>query len=96
MASIKARLHLLSAYIDTLRPEVTTFITKSGNEFHTPLPPETYLMQYGAYTPNGQRIALYPHPIVGVDALSLSLYQMIDEAVEVGKLEIPELECDEL
>ena len=53
-------------------------------------------MQYGAYTPNGQRIALYPHPIVGVDALSLSLYQMIDEAVEVGKLEIPELECDEL
>ena len=61
-----------------------------------PKTPEEYLMQHGAYTPDGRRIALYPHPVEGVDALSLSLYQMIDEAVEVGKLEFPELESDEL
>ena len=39
---------------------------------------------------------IYPHPVEGVDALSLSFYQMIDEAIEVGKLELPEPESDEL
>ena len=96
MPSIKERLRMLSAYVDTLRPEMTTFIVEGGSEFHTPLMPEEYLMQYGAYTPDGRRIVLYPHPVEGVDALSLSLYQMIDEAVEVRKLEFPELESDEL
>lgn len=96
MPSIKDRLRLLSAYVDTLRPEMTTFLVAGGSEFHTPLMPEEYLMQHGAYTPDGRRIVLHPHPVEGVDALSLSLYQMIDEAVEVGKLEFPELESDEL
>ena len=96
MPSIRERLRTLSAYVETLRPEMTTFIVAGGGEFHTPLTPEEYLMQHGAYTPDGRRIVLYPHPVEGVDALSLSLYQMIDEAVEVGKLEFPELESDEL
>ena len=56
---------------------------------------EEYLMQHGAYTPDGRRIVLYPHPVEGIDALSLFLYQLIDEAVEIGKLEFPELESDE-
>ena len=32
----------------------------------------------------------------GVEELMDLLYQLIDEAVEVGKLEFPELESDEL
>lgn len=96
MPSIKERLRLLSAYVETMRPEMTTFIVAGGGEFYTPLMPEEYLMQHGAYTPDGRRIVLYPHPVEGVDALSLSLYQLIDEAVEIGKLEFPELESDEL
>ena len=96
MPSIKERLRMLSAYVETMRPEMTTFIVAGGGEFYTPLMPEEYLMQLGAYTPDGRRIVLYPHPVEGIDALSLSLYQMIDEAVEVGKLEFPELESDEL
>ena len=47
-------------------------------------------------TPDGKRIVLYPHPVEGVDPLSLSLYQMLDEAIEQGKLELPELESDEI
>lgn len=55
------------------------------------------LREYGAYTPDGRRIALYPHPIEGIDPLSLSLYQMIDEAIEAGRLDLPEeLESDPL
>ena len=96
MPSVKERLQMLSEYVDTLRPEMTTFIVAGGVEFHTPLTPEEYLVQHGAYTPDGRRIVLYPHPVEGIDALSLSLYQMIDEAVEVGKLKFPELESDEL
>ena len=90
MPSIKERLRMLSAYVETMRPEMTTFIVAGGGEFYTPLMPEEYLMQHGAYTPDGRRIVLYPHPVEGIDAL------MIDEAVEVGKLEFPELESDEL
>ena len=96
MPSIKERLRLLSDYVDSQRPTLTTFIVVGVSEFHTPLMPEEYLMQHGAYTPDGRRIVLYPHPVEGIDALSLSLYQLIDEAVEVGKLEFPELESDEL
>ena len=96
MPSIKERLRLLSAYVETMRPEMTTFIVAGGNEFHTLMTAEEYLTQCGAYTPDGRRIVLYPHPVEGVDALSLSLYQLIDEAVEVGKLEFPKLESDEL
>ena len=96
MPSIKERLLMLSAYVDGLRPEVTTFLVAGGGEFHTPLTPEEYLMRHGAYTPDGRRIVLYPHPVEGVDPLSLGLYQLIDEAVEIGKLQFPELESDEL
>ena len=96
MPSIKERLRMLSAYVDGLRPEVTTFLVAGGGEFHTPLTPEEYLMRHGAYTLDGRRIVLYPHPVEGVDPLSLGLYQLIDEAVEIGKLQFPELESDEL
>ena len=96
MPSIKERLRMLSAYVDGLRPEVTTFLVAGGGEFHTPLTPEEYLMRHGAYTPDGRRIVRYPHPVEGVDPLSLGLCQLIDEAVEIGKLQFPELKSDEL
>ena len=95
MPSVKERLRMLSEYVDGLRPEITTFIVEGGGEFHTSKDPFAYLLEHGAYTPDGRRIVLYPHPIEGIDALSLSFYQMIDEAIEAGKLELPELESDE-
>lgn len=96
MPSIKERLRLLSAYVETMRPEMTTFIVAGGNEFHTLMTAGGISDSVRRIHPGRTRIVLYPHPVEGVDALSLSLYQMIDEAVEVGKLEFPELESDEL
>ena len=44
-----------------------------------------YLIVNGVETPRG-RIAAYPHPVDGVDPLSLSLYELIDEGVREGGL----------
>lgn len=95
MASVKDRIAALEAYVAGLKPEMTTFLLEDGTEFHTPLGPFEYLYQYGAVTPTGKRITFYPHPLEGIDKLSLSLYQLIDEAVAKGRLEFPVLESDE-
>lgn len=97
MASTKERLAALREYLKTLSPDKTTFIVEGGTEFYTDKTPFEYLLKHGAFTPDGQRITLYPHPVEGVDALSLSLYQMIDAAIENGGFELPEkLESDEV
>ena len=96
MASTKERLAALRSYLETLSADNTTFIVEGGREFYTDKDPVTYLLEHGAYTPDGRRIVLYPHPVEGVDALSLSFYQLIDEAIEAGKLELPEPGSDEL
>ena len=96
MASTKERLAALRSYLETLSADKTTFIVEGGREFYTDKDPVTYLLEHGAYTPDGRRIVLYPHPVEGVDALSLSFYQLIDEAIEAGTLELPEPESDEL
>ena len=96
MASTKERLAALRSYLETLSADKTTFIVEAGREFYTDKDPVTYLLEHGAYTPDGRRIVLYPHPVEGVDALSLSFYQLIDEAIEAGKLELPEPGSDEL
>ena len=90
------RLAALREYLKSLSADETTFVVEGGGEYHTKEDPFTYLRKYGAVTPDGKRIVLYPHPVEGVDPLSLSLYQMIDEAIEQGKLELPELESDDL
>ena len=90
------RLAALREYLKSLSADETTFIVEGGGEFRTPEDPFSYLMQHGAYTPDGTRIVLFPHPIEGVDPLSLSLYQMLDEAIERGKLGLPTLESDEI
>ena len=96
MASTKERLAALRSYLETLSADKTTFIVEGGREFYTDKDPVTYLLEHGAYTPDGRRIVLYPHPVEGVDALSLSFYQLIDEAIEAGKLELPDPGSDEL
>lgn len=96
MVSVERRLAALRDYLKTMSADATTFIVAGGGEFHTKQDPVSYLLENGAYTPDGRRIVLYPHPVEGVDGLSLSFYQMIDEAVEAGRLELPELESDDV
>lgn len=96
MKITKKRLAGLREYIKTLSIDKTTFIVEGGKKFYTDNDPVTYLWKNGAYTRDGQRIVQYPHPVEGVDALSLSFYEMIEDAVEAGNLELPEPESDEL
>ena len=92
MPSIDHRLSALREYLETISGSETTFIVEGGKEYKTREDVFDYLRQHGAYTPDGRRIVLYPHPVEGVDALSLSLYQLIDEAIERGTLELSALE----
>ena len=95
MATIERRLAALREYLKTISADETVFIVKGGKEFRTKQDAFTFLREHGAYTLDGRRIVLYPHPIEGVDPLSLSLYQLIDAAVENGRLELPKLESDQ-
>lgn len=90
------RLAALREYLRSLSADETTFIVKGGGEYHTKEDPFSYLLEHGAYTHDGRRIVLFPHPIEGIDGLSLSFYQLLDEAIERGKLELPTLESDDL
>lgn len=94
MASIESRLAALRVFLESRTADQTGFIVEGGGEFHTAEDPFDYLYRHGAVTPDGRRIVLYPHPAEGVDALSMSFYQMLDEAIERGRLELPELEDD--
>lgn len=96
MPTVDARLASLRKFLESHASGETVFIVEGGGEFHTSKDPFSYLLQHGAYTHDGRRIVLYPHPVEGIDPLSLSIYQMIDEAIEQGKLELPELESDDL
>lgn len=96
MATVDARLASLRKFLESHASGETVFIVEGGGEFHTSEDPFSYLLEHGAYTPDGTRIVLFPHSIEGIDPLSLSLYQLIDEAVERGRLTLPELESDDL
>ena len=85
----------LREYLRSLSADETVFIIEGGTEYRTKQDPFDYLREHGAFTHDGRRIVLYPHPVEGVDPLSLSLYQMIDEAIEAGRLDWPDLEGDE-
>ena len=90
------RLAALREYLKSLSADETVFIVEGSGEFRTAEDAFAYLRKYGAVTADGKRVVLYPHPVEGVDPLSLSLYQMLDEAIERGKLELPALESDEI
>ena len=96
MATIERRLAALREYLKTISADETVFIVEGGKEFRTKQDAFTYLREHGAYTLDGRRIVLYPHPVEGLDGLSASLYEMLDEAIERGKLELPTLESDEI
>ena len=96
MPTVDARIASLREFLKSHATGETVFIVEGGGEYHTKEDPFNYLMQHGAYTHDGRRIVLYPHPVEGIDPLSLSLYQMLDEAIERGKLELPALESDEI
>lgn len=96
MNNLKARVEVLREFLKSRSTEETVFIVEGGAEYHTKQDPFDYLREHGAFTHDGRRIVLYPHPVEGVDPLSLSLYQMIDEAIEAGRLDWPELEGDDL
>ena len=96
MTSVEKRLEALRNYLKGLTADETTFLVAGGGEFRTKHDPFSYLWEHGAYTPDGRRIVLYPHPVEGVDPLSLSLYEVIDEAIEAGRLELPALESDDV
>ena len=96
MPTVDARLAALREFLKSHATGETVFIVEGGGEYHIKEDPFNYLMQHGAYTPDGTRIVLFPHSIEGIDPLSLSLYQLIDEAVERGRLTLPELESDDL
>ena len=96
MATVETRLAALREFLKSRTDGETVFIVEGGAEYHTKENPFSYLLEHGAYTPDGKRIILFPHPVEGLDALSISLYEMLDEAIERGKLELPELESDEI
>ncbi len=96
MASVETRLVALRAFLKSRTADQTVFIVEGGGEFHTAEDPFEYLYRHGAVTPDGRRIVCYPHPVEDTDPLSLSLYQMLDEAIEKGRLELPEPEGDKL
>lgn len=97
MATVDARLAALREFLKARSAAGTVFIVEGGAEYHTKEDVFDYLRKYGAYTHDGRRLILFPHPVEGLDPLSLSLYQMLDEAIERGKLELPEdLESDPL
>lgn len=96
MPTVDARLASLRKFLESHASGETVFIVEGGGEFHTSKDPFSYLLQHGAYTHDGRRIVLYPHPVEGIDPLSLSLYQMLDEAIECGTMGLPGLESDDL
>lgn len=74
---------MLRKYQAAQRP--TVFVLENGSAFVTDRDPMDYLIKNGVETPKG-RIVAYPHPVNGVDPLSLSLYELIDEGIQQGGL----------
>ena len=66
MASVDTRLAALREFLKARSGAGTVFIVEGGTEFHTTEDPFDYLRKHGAYTPDGRRIVLYPHPVEGL------------------------------
>ena len=97
MQDVKNRLSALRNFFKAKSGTDTVFIAEDGTEYRTRDDPFEYLRVHGAYTHDGRRIVRFPHPASGVDPLSLSLYELLDEAIEAGRLDCPEeLESDPL
>lgn len=75
---------LVKCYATSQQPAV--FLLEDGDTYATSMDPIAYLMTRGAETPKG-RIVAYPHKTEDVDALSLSLYELLDEGIQQGGLQ---------
>lgn len=84
---------LIQDYIAAQRP--TVFLLENGETFTTAMDPFDYLVRCGVETPKG-RITAYPHEVEGVDGLSRSLYELIDDGIRKGGLAdlLDDLESD--
>ncbi len=82
---IDSRLKRLEAVMAEYRgsQNFTVFILEDGGSFATKQDPLSYLVEHGTETPKG-KIVSYPHPVAGVDALSLSLYEFINDEIKTG------------
>ncbi len=90
MQDVKNRLSALRSFFRANSSTDTVFITEDGTEYRTRDDPFEYLRVYGAYTHDGRRIVRFPHPVAGVDPLSRSLYELLDDAIKAGRLDLPE------
>lgn len=90
-----SRIRRLDAFVRAYRAaqRSTVFLLADGSRFVTKDSPMTYLIRHGVQTPKG-RIAAWPHETKGMDLLSLSFCQMIDDGIAAGGIELPDLESD--
>lgn len=95
--SLEQRLRALEAGRSAAKKGCTRFLTERGRIFSTPLSVQAYVRQFGAYTPNEERLVKVLHNFAEpIDGLSASLYGLDDEILAAGKWEIPVLKSDEI
>ncbi len=75
---------MIKNYMETNRN--TVFLLENVDTFTTEKIPIDYLIEHGTKTPKG-RIVPYAHDTEGIDALSMSLYQFINESIWNGGLQ---------
>ena len=95
--SLEQRLRALESGRSAAKKGYTRFLTERGRIFSTPLSVQAYVQQFGAYTPNEERLVKVLHNFdEPMDALSASFYELDDEILAAGKWEIPVLKSDEI
>lgn len=97
LGTLEQRLRALEAGRSAARKGYTRFLTERGRIFSTPLSVPDYVRQFGAYTPNEERLVKVLHNSDELpDSLSASLSEWYDELLTAGKWEIPLLKSDEI
>ena len=99
LGSLEQRLRALENGRSAAKKGYTRFLTERGRIFSTPLPLPAYIRQFGAYTPNEERLVKVLHNFdehEPIDGLSASFYELDDEILAAGKWEIPLLKSDEI
>lgn len=97
LGTLEQRLRALEAGRSAARKGYTRFLTERGRIFSTPLSLSAYIRQFGAYTPNEERLVKVLHNSdEPPDRLSASLSEWYDELLTAGKWEIPQLKSSEV
>lgn len=84
MQGIEARLARLREAIEGRAGPQTAFVVEDGSLFHTPEEALAYIHEHGPRTPDGRRIVGFQRPAGKQDALSQSLIDLVDAAIERG------------